>query len=203
MCCCPTTLSRCPRSCWGIYHTVTREFLFCAGRNACHAFISQPVKAFSTLKPSLNLWPPRWCSSLETDSNPSVINSLFIITIVVCSLAREFHAMWTYFLTDSHTWLVECLTLQDLAPLSFWCCGTSWRIVTCWWQWKSISVSMKVENLPWIVCWRQIVATVEQHLESPVVSMPHSIQTYLRKLLRTLNDATTYINDSDFAQTVN
>ena len=62
---------------------------------------------------------------------------------------------------------------------------------------------MKVENLPRIMCWRQSETTVEQHDESVVDSMPHSIQTYPRKLLRTLNDATAHTNNSDFALTVN
>jgi hypothetical protein len=142
-------------------------------------------------------------SSLVTDGNPSVINSLNIITVGVSSLAREFNGMWTYFLPGSCTWLVENrLTFHDLAPLRVWCCGTSWRIVACWWQWKSISLSMKVENLPWLMCWRQSVATVENHEVSIIVTMPRSIHTYLRKLLRTTSDAAAYINDSDFAITV-
>ena len=57
--------------------------------------------------------------------------------------------------------------------------------------------------MPRIVCWRQSVVTVERHPESPIVTVPHSKHTYLRKLLRTINDATAYINDSDFAQTFN
>ena len=53
------------------------------------------------------------------------------------------------------------------------------------------------------MCWWKSVATVEKHEVSLLVIIPFSIQTCLRKLLRASDDATSYINDSDFALTVN